>query len=222
MTSRTHLLVYRLTSACHFSIYLSTKLKRCNRSDTFVFHSPEKPLLVRFDEGNWLLKEWTYEKGKEELLFQAGNDDVIGREWAVRELGDFVSDPVVVDALVSLISEDPFWAVRVAAVETLGAGGGTVADESFKAAALDADSKVRRAAIRALGDRGGLDLVPFFQDRFTKDDSYLVQAESLRAIGRSGDQENLPFLRAALETPSHQDVIRQAAEWAIEELSKGT
>jgi len=48
-----------------------------------------------------------------------------------------------------------------------------------------------------------------------------VQAETLRAVGRSGDRRQLPFLREALETPSHQDVIRQAAEWAIEELSKG-
>ncbi len=190
--------------------------------DTFVFQSTEKPLLVRFDEGNWLLKGCTYEKSKEELLFQARSDDVIGREWAVRELGDFASDPVVAGALASLTSDDPFWAVRVAAVETVEASGGPGIVEPFKGAALDVDSRVRRAAIRALGDKGGPDLVPFFQDRFSQDDSYLVQAEALRAVGRSGDRRHLPFLRETLETPSHQDVIRQAAEWAIEELSKGT
>ena len=190
--------------------------------DTFVFQSTEKPLLVRFDEGNWLLKEWTYEKSKEELLFQARRDDVIGREWAVRALGDFVSDPVVAGALVSLTSDDLFWAVRVAAVETVGARGGPEPVEPLRRAALDVDSRVRRAAIRALGDKGDPDLIPFFQDRFSQDDSYLVQAEALRAVGRSGDRRQLPFLRETLETPSHQDVIRQAAEWAIEELSKGT
>jgi hypothetical protein len=64
-------------------------------------------------------------------------------------------------------------------------------------------------------------LIPFFQDRFRADDSYQVQAEALRAIGRSGDPGQISFLREALEIPSHQDVIEEAAEWAIVELTKG-
>jgi HEAT repeat protein len=47
-----------------------------------------------------------------------------------------------------------------------------------------------------------------------------VQAESLRAIGRSGDRSQLPFLEEALEMPSPSDVIRKAAEWAIEKISE--
>ena len=62
----------------------------------------------------------------------------------------------------------------------------------------------------------------FFKERFAQDNSYQVQAETLRAIGRSGGTDQLPYLRDASEMPSHQDVIRQAAEWAIEEISKGT
>jgi aminopeptidase N len=188
--------------------------------ETFVFPSPEEPVLVRFDEGNWLLKEWSYEKAAEELLFQARNDDVIGREWAVRQLAESVADPVIADAIAHLISEDPFWAVRVAAVEALGTRGGSGALERFKEAAIDEDSRVRRVAIRVLGAIGNPTLIPFFKDRFQSDDSYLVQAETLRSIGRTGDRQQLPFLREALQVPSHQDVIRQAAEWAIQELSK--
>ncbi|MFG1691575.1 M1 family metallopeptidase, partial [Gemmatimonadota bacterium] len=44
--------------------------------DTFVFPSQEEPLLLRFDEGNWLLKEWSYEKSVDELLYQSRHDDV--------------------------------------------------------------------------------------------------------------------------------------------------
>jgi HEAT repeat protein len=86
-------------------------------------------------------------------------------------------------------------------------------------AALDVDSQVRRTAIRLLGEMGDPALNPFFQDRFRGDDSYRVQAEALRAIGRSGDRNQLSFLREAAGVPSHQDVIREAAEWAIQELS---
>ncbi|MFC1790916.1 M1 family aminopeptidase [Gemmatimonadota bacterium] len=189
--------------------------------ETFVFESQEEPLLVRFDEGNWLLKEWIYEKNLEELLFQAGSDDVIGREWAVRELGGSVTDPAVVGVLAERASKDPFWAVRIAALETLAVGGGPGAPELFKEAAQDGDSRVRRTAIRLLGETGGSDLIEFFQDRFGQDDSYLVQAEALRAIGRTGDRRQLPFLSEALGLPSHQDVIRQAAEWAMEEILRG-
>jgi len=190
--------------------------------ETFVFQSQEKPLLVRFDEGNWLLKEWTNEKSVEELLYQAQNDDIIGREWAVRELDDSAGDPGVAGVLARLVAKDPFWAVRIAALETLGVDGGPEAVALFQAAAGDPNSRVRRVAIRLLGETGDPTLVAFFQDRFGQDDSYQVQAEALRAIGRSGNPDQLPYLREASETPSHQNVIRQAAEWAIEEISKGT
>ena len=53
---------------------------------TFTFDVDEKPLLVRFDEGDILLKEWTFEKSFEELLYQLKHDNVIGRLWAVSEL----------------------------------------------------------------------------------------------------------------------------------------
>ncbi len=192
-----------------------------HEQDLFVFESRERPLLVRFDESNWLLKEWTYPKSVEELLYQARSDDVIGREWAVRELGRLGAGARVADALAEIAREDSFWAVRLAAIEMLAEAEGRSAIESLTTAAEDADSRVRRAAIRLLGDTGDQALVPFLRSRFDADDSYQVQAEALRAIGRSGDASQLAFLREAAEIPSFRDVIRQAALWAIEELAGG-
>jgi aminopeptidase N len=192
-----------------------------NERDAFVFESREEPLLVRFDEGNWLLKEWTYDKSVEELLYQARHDDVIGREWAVRELGRSASDARVGEELARMAWEDSFWAVRLAALETIAAADGRPAIELFQTAATDANSQVRRAAIRILGGMNDQAMVPFFRSRFEADDSYQVQAEALRAIGRSGDQSQLGFLQQASEMPSHRDVIRLAAMWAIEELAGG-
>jgi aminopeptidase N len=189
--------------------------------DVFVFESQEPPLLVRFDEGNWLLKEWSYPKSVEELLYQARFDDVIGREWAVRELGRAAADARVADALGAVAAEDPFWAVRLAAIETLATAEGRSAIEPLTAAAEDVSSRVRRAAIRLLAEVEDQALVPFFRSRFAADDSYQVQAEALRAIGRSGDRSQLEFLRQASALSSHRDVIRRAALWAIEKLAKG-
>ncbi|NIM49351.1 MAG: aminopeptidase [Gemmatimonadales bacterium] len=192
-----------------------------NEEDVFVFQSTEEPLLVRFDEGNWLLKEWTYDKSVEELLYQARHDDVIGREWAVRELGRSGSDARVGEELALIAGEDPFWAVRLAAIETIAAADGQAAIEPLQTAATDANSQVRRAAIRILGGMGDQAMVPFFRSRFEADDSYQVQAEALRAIGRSGDRSQLGFLRQASEMPSYRDVVRRAAIWAIEKLAGG-
>jgi len=192
-----------------------------NERDAFVLESREEPLLVRFDEGNWLLKEWTYVKSVEELLYQARHDDIIGREWAVRELGRSLNDARVAKELASIAENDSFWAVRLAALETIAAADGLEAIELFQTAATDANSQVRRAAIRILGAMDDQAIVPFFRSRFEADDSYQVRAEALRAIGRSGDQSQLGFLQQASEMPSHRDVIRSAAIWAIEQLAGG-
>jgi aminopeptidase N len=188
--------------------------------DSFVFPSSDEPLLVRFDEGNWLLKEWTFEKSVEELFYQARQDDVVGREWAVRELGRFGDHPGVAGQLAATVREDPFWAVRVAAVETLASLKGRESATELRAATSDERSEVRRAAIRALGGAEDATLVPFFRERFLSDNSYQVQAEALRAIGRSGNQDQIDFLRQASGVDSPRDVIRAAAEWAIEEIAR--
>lgn len=56
------------------------------KEQSFKLPSEEKPLMVRFDENNWLLKEWTFKKTKEELEFQSKYDDIIGRNWAKAQL----------------------------------------------------------------------------------------------------------------------------------------
>ena len=138
----------------------------------------------------------------------------------MRELSNFGDHPGVAGELAALLREDPFWAVRVAAVETLASLKRRESAGQLRAAASDARSEVRRAAIRGLGGTEDSTLVPFFRDVFISDDSYQVQAEALRAIGRCGNRGQLEFLRQASGTDSPRDVIRAAAEWAIEEIIK--
>jgi aminopeptidase N len=190
------------------------------QEEVFTFHVDEKPLLVRFDEGNHLLKEWTFNKSIEELLYQFENDDVIGREWAASRLSSHAGDAVVETALLKGSYSDTFWAVRLRAVNTLGSFSDRRYTEDLKRFAEDNSSRVRTAALRILGDYRLDDLTGFFRERFESDDSYLVQAEALRSIGKCGDNMQLPFLVNAATMISPRDVIRRAAEWAIEELKK--
>ena len=82
----------------------------------------------------------------------------------------------------------------------------------------DVNSKVRVAAISALGDLHRPELGALFVERLSSDDSYLVQAEAVRSIGKIGDVSKREILLSASAMHSPRDVIRSAALWALERL----
>ncbi len=193
--------------------------------EKFGFDCREKPLMVRFDEGNYLLKEWTFEKNAEELLYQLEKDDAIGRSWAASELRKFTGNAKVPAALMETAGNDDFWAVRVSAIETLGEIKREEDIPFFKEKCGDEKSRVRAAVLDVLGEFGKADLVPFLREIYEKDDSYLAQAAALEAIGKCGDLSQIPFLEEAAKVKSYRNIIGRAAESAIEairERSSGT
>jgi len=90
-----------------------------NQSQTFEFDVAEQPLMVRFDEGDILLKEWSLDKPVSELLYQLEHDNVIGRLWAIGELQSHVDDLSVQSALKIASIQDDSEAVRKAALDVL-------------------------------------------------------------------------------------------------------
>lgn len=199
---------------------ISEKVWIKHKEQAFEFPVDKKPLLVRFDEGNYLLKEWTFEKNMEELLYQLKNDDVIGRSWAASELAEFQDDPMAMRGLKDRAQNDEFWAVRRSAIETLGTLKKKEHLSLFKETCEDKNSKVRVAALGILGNYEEPELVSLFKKQFIEDDSYLAQAEALRAIGKCGDRSHLSFLKEAAKMESPRNVIKIAADWAIKEINK--
>jgi aminopeptidase N len=190
------------------------------RQEHFEFPCAEKPLLVRFDEGNHLLKEMTFPKTVDELAFQLQHDDVIGRMWAASQLSRHLDDSPATTALRQSAAGDPFWAVREKALVALAPSLG-IADVAFlKERALDPKSAVRAAALRALGNLHDHSLVSFFQDRYNRDNSYVAEAEALRSIGKSGDSSAIQFLQSAGRVRSPGQIIHSAAEDAIQMIEK--
>jgi len=185
---------------------------------SFHFSFGSRPLLVRFDEGNHLLKEWTFPKEIGELIYQAKHDDVIGREWAVRKLANATTEAGVHACLIESASNDSFWAVRKAAVEVLHRSRELDHADLFLSRVTDSNSKVRVAALRALADLQDSTHLALFRTRFEQDDSYLAQAAALRAIGRIGTLEDLALLEQAAAMASPSGVIKQAAQQAIAEI----
>src|ERR1051325_9975071 len=79
-----------------------------------------KPLLVSFDRGGYLIKTLTFEKPKEELVYQSRHDaDVMGRIWAVNELKRF-NDDEVARTLGEVLAQDAFWVTKAEAARVLG------------------------------------------------------------------------------------------------------
>jgi aminopeptidase N len=188
--------------------------------ERFEFDCSEQPLMVRFDEGNHLLKELTFKKSNDELLFQLQHDDVIGRIWAATQLSEHVSDARVIAALRDRAADDPFWAVRQKALQVLAPALRTADIPFLKSRALDTKSAVRVAALRSLGDLHDRSLEPFFRERYERDVSYVAEAEALRAIGKCGNSSSIPFLERAAQVKSPNDILRAAAADAMRMLSK--
>lgn len=142
-----------------------------NKTESFEFQLDSEPLMVRFDEGNYLLKEWTFKKPEEELLYQVKNDDVAGRLWAIDELRTFSGSQKTIDAWSDLAIHDDFWAVREASIRNLSEFHHKEFRDIFLTAASDKSSKVRAAAVKALGDYKDQSLVNYFKKLFETDDS---------------------------------------------------
>jgi aminopeptidase N len=174
--------------------------------EVFDIACESRPLLVRFDEGSHLLMEMKFEKGVAELLYQLQNDDAMGRMWAAAELKGRGAEA----ELRKSAREDKFWAVRRAALESLDGD-----REFFRESALDPKSDVRAVAVRRLA---GFKDSAFLAKRFRAEDSYVVQAEALRAIGQCGDKAQVSLLKEAAGMRSPRDVVKRAAEAALREL----
>lgn len=214
------------------------------RTESFEFPVNGKPLMVRFDEGNHLLKEWTFVKTTDELLYQLANDDVIGRMWSLEQLAGR-NEARIADAMMAAALRDPFWAVRRDALYRLAGFRGVIQmdldrgliqparletmsmmeglDRSamvtyFKERALDQNSQVRAAAVYGLGNLQAKEESTFLAERFMRDSSYVVQGAILRALGKCGDRSVINLLRKAQETDSPRNVLQSAARWALDKL----
>ena len=187
-----------------------------DKTETFEFKLESEPLMVRFDEGNHLLKEWTFNKPEAELIYQAKNDDMTGRMWAVNQLEKFRESNATIDLWAETAENDSFWAVREAAIQQLSANHSNDFKELFYTATNDPNSKVRVAAVSALGNTRDPQMINKLREIFETDESYLVMAEALKSLGKCGNKSQLSYLEEAGKLNSHRNVVGKAATLATE------
>ena len=189
------------------------------KEERFEFPSSEKPLMVRFDEGNVLLDEVHFVRDQDALAYQLVHDDVVGRMEAAGELARAKDSKAAVTPLAASAAGDVFWGVRRSAVEALG----TITDDRvpaiLKRAATDPHASVRAAALTALGNRKDRGLVEFFKDRLARDESELPRVEAVRALAKAGDASVVPILQKLAGEPSFRGLVSGAATEAVKTLT---
>ncbi len=189
------------------------KITVAKAEETFRFDLAERPVRVVFDPNDWVLKDVTFHKDKEEWIDQALHDPhVISRVRAVQALAAMKNDLDARQALLDVAGKDAFWALRQEAAKALaGFSGDEIRAALIALAKDDAKSFVRREAIKSLGKFGHDETKAALRAIIQEDQSYYAGAEALRSlakIDRAGCRDDLV---AALDTKSHRDVILRAA-----------
>jgi aminopeptidase N len=186
---------------------------------TFTFPVASQPLLVNFDYQGTLIKELKFEKPTADLSYQLTRDpDVLGRIWALNQLGARMKDKATADAdkqqiakmLASALTGDKFWAVRFEAAGALSGVEGNEVRNGLIAATQDQNMRVRARALNSLGAYKDPALAPVFT-RHLEDQSYASIRNAALGLGASKSPAAYDALTKLLQTPSWRDAIRAAA-----------
>jgi aminopeptidase N len=179
---------------------------------TFSLPLPTRPEVVEIDPEAAVLCDWQIHAGPDELAAMRDHGSTAEvRLRAVRDLGRDLTSPRTIEALQRALAQDPARAVRAEAARTLGRADRTqVRKDLLTAAQNDKESRVRSAAIQALGELHDPEawqaLVPLAQDQ-----SYDVQKAALRALTTLDRHRARPVLLQALGQKSFRDSVQVTA-----------
>ncbi|MDZ7331928.1 MAG: M1 family aminopeptidase [candidate division KSB1 bacterium] len=193
------------------------------REDTFSFSFRERPVLIRFDTANYLLKEVTFIKSQQEWIYQLLNDrHVAARLEALKALEKATFDTLqTITTVTHCLLCDPFWAVRKQAalflIDHIKPHG-----DRFKSALIsacaDPHPQVRSAAVAALGFYYDRALNPVLRRIADQDASYKVVAEAIYSLSNVPDDSSFFLFSKLVDMESHNQSVRSAALHALRQL----
>ncbi|MDQ6786838.1 MAG: HEAT repeat domain-containing protein [Acidobacteriota bacterium] len=205
--------------------------------NTFTFAVDAKPMLVNFDYEGTLLKELTFNKPVDELIYQAANDkDVIGRRWALGELSNLAKTSTadrdkIMTALRNSVANDSLWQLRRAAISEISSIVSPQTDspvavainlddttvQMLQKAAKDENSLVRADAIELLGATGDAKFADFYLASLN-DRSYTVIDKAALALAKTKSPKAFDALVKLADTASWKGRIKIAGLKALAEL----
>ncbi len=213
--------VYRMP----VDIYIVTPTQKITKkiwvdslNNTYTFNVSQKPLMVNFDEGDYILKELHFKKSAAELAYQAKHDpNVAGRVWAVQQLGREKGNEAIAP-LISVLKDDPFWGVRLHSAEALSNFDSSSVEVALKAATSDKDARVQVAAINGLAKFKGKGLGKLLEKLYKIRSNYFVRAAAVSSLARVDGRKAESIVRNALRQNSYSEVIRSAGLSSMVEI----
>ena len=188
-------------------------VKVTRAEETYYVPLPRRPRRARIDPDHALLRALKFPRPIEMLVDQLRNDPRFsGKVEAIGELAREGSARAA-DAVAKAMRSDDSWAVRGRAAQALaGFRSADALNTLIRRVRAETHPKARRGVVGALGAfRGERRLLPLLQKTLDTDPSYFVCAEAAQAIGKLRDPDSFDILRAALDIPSWEDVIRCGA-----------
>jgi aminopeptidase N len=204
--------VYRMP----VEVYIVTPLQKITETvwvdslnNTYTIDVPGKPLMVNFDEGNYLLKELNIGKSLNELAYQINNDpNVAGRVWAVEQLNGR-DTAAATKALIGGL-EDNFWGVRLECVNTLSRLNDEKVEKALESALNDTDARVQEAAIDGLARYKDSELAQLVENLYNTNKNYFVRAAAVKALASIEGAMARSIVEDALKQDSYEQVIKIA------------
>jgi aminopeptidase N len=178
------------------------------RADSFAIPCAERPRFVVVDPDMRILGDVTVKAPPDMLRVQLREAKTARARWLAAQALAKSDDPVTIAALATqLRDEREFWGVRAECAEALGRIRAREGFEVLAASTSTAHPKVRRAVVDALGRFRTTAAVEALKPRALRDESYLVEAEAARALGKTRQPAAYEVLLDVMDRPSWADVI---------------
>lgn len=184
----------------------TVKLKA--RADSFAIPCGERPRFVVVDPDMRILGDVTVKAPPDMLRVQLADAKTGRGRWLAAQALAKSDDPVTIEALAKRLCDDTeFWGVRAECAEALGRIRAQEGFQALASATSIAHPKVRRAVVDALGRFRTTAAVDALKPRALRDESYLVEAEAARALGKTRQSSAWDVLIDVMDRPSWADVI---------------
>ncbi|HEX4446760.1 MAG TPA: M1 family aminopeptidase, partial [Polyangiaceae bacterium] len=188
------------------------QVRVAERQQSFALPAPARPAFVVIDPETRIVGELRAKVPNDMLRAQLAKAATGRGRWLAAQALARADDSPTIDALArSLGDEKEFWGVRAECASALARIRGRGAFEALKGARGVVHPKVRRAVMEALGHFRSTEAMELLKPHALRDESYLVEAEAARALGRTRQPSALDVLVDLLERPSWFDVIRAGA-----------
>lgn len=182
------------------------------KQQSFAVPAPGRPAFVVVDPELRVVGEVRVKAPADMLREQLAKGPTARGRWLAAQSLAKIDDPPTIEALArSLEDEREFWGTRAESAAALGKIRARECFEALRRARQTGHPKVRRAVIEALGSFRTTEAMEAIKPYALRDDSYLVESEAARALGRTRQVAAFDTLVDLLERPSWFDVVRAGA-----------